>query len=117
NEQNQTEVRNRETWILGDAPSTPDEFEETTIHCSSLVIKIQFPNHAAASPGYIQNLRAEPVTQAPSEIPTPHERLIYYQAEKIGEGIFGRVYKIVRKRDGKIFAAKVFSSLPNKNKR
>lgn len=104
NGQNQMEVRRKETWILAYAPGTPDEFEERTIHCSSLAFRIEFPNHAAPTSGYIENLQAfvkkcreaaekskveppgvealgldsEPATQAPSEAPTPCERLIYY---------------------------------------
>jgi hypothetical protein len=50
-------VRKRETWILGYAPGTPDEFEVRTIHCGSLGMRIEFPNHAAAPPRYVKNLR------------------------------------------------------------
>jgi serine/threonine protein kinase len=62
-------------------------------------------------------LDSEPVTQAPSEAPTPHERLIYYEVKKIGEGAYGRVHKVIKARDGKAFAAKTLNPPPNKNKR
>lgn len=58
NGQNQTEARRKETWILAYAPGAPNEIEERTIHCSSLAIRIEFPNHAAAPPRYVENLRA-----------------------------------------------------------
>ena len=143
NGKNQAEIRRKETWILGYAPGTPDEFEEMTIHCSSLGVRIEFPNHASAPPRYVENLRAfvkncqeaaerskvvppgvealgldnEPATQAPSEAPTPRDRLIYYQVNMIGEGEFGRVYKVIKARDGKVFAAKIFNTPPSRNKR
>lgn len=62
-------------------------------------------------------LDSEPATQAPSEAPTPRERLIYYEVKNIGEGAFGRVHKVIKARDGKVFAAKIFNPPPNKNKR
>ena len=143
NGQNQTEVRRKQTWILAYAPGIADEFEERTIHCGSLAIKIEFPNHTEASARYVENLRAfvkkcqeaaekskveppgvealgldsEPATQASTEAPTLRERLIYYEVKEIGEGTFGRVHKIIKARDGKAFAAKIFNAPPNKNKR
>ncbi|KAF3769396.1 hypothetical protein M406DRAFT_71424 [Cryphonectria parasitica EP155] len=62
-------------------------------------------------------LESELVIQASSEVPTPYEKLIYYEAEKIGEGTFDRVYKVVKGRYGKVFAAKIFSPPPNENKK
>ena len=132
-----------ETWILAYAPGTPDEFKEKTIHCSSLAFRIEFPNHVAPPPGYIENLQtfvkkcreatekskveppgvealgldSEPATQAPSEASTPRERFIYCEVKEIGEGVFGRVHKVIKARDGKAFAAKTFNPPPNKNKR
>lgn len=120
-----------------------DEFEETTIHCGSLTVKIEFPNHAMAPARYVANLQAfvkkcqeaaekkkvelpgvealgldgDPVTQAPSEAPTPRERLIYYKVQTIGHGAYGRVHKVIKARDWKAFAAKTFHPPPNKNKR
>jgi len=143
NGQNQTEVRRKETWLLAYPPDAPDRFEETTIHCSSLAIRIEFPNHRAGTLRYVENLRAfvkkcqeaaerskvdppgvealgldsEPPTQAPSEAPTPRDRLVYYEVKKIGAGTFGQVLKIIKARDGKAFAAKIFNPPPNRNKR
>ena len=112
---NQAEVRKRETWILKYAAGTPDELEERTIHCSNLGMKNQSLNHAAAPPCYIGNLRvlinkcqdsaergnADPLsvealssesksaTQAYSEAPTLHVRVVYCEVEKIGQCALG----------------------------
>ncbi|KAL9103846.1 MAG: hypothetical protein Q9163_001166, partial [Psora crenata] len=58
NGQNQDEVRRNETWFLTFAPGDPNPFKETTIHCNMLAIRIQFPNHVAGKPRYVENLRA-----------------------------------------------------------
>ena len=94
NGMSQEEVRRKETWLLAFPPGAANNiFKETTIHCSSLVLKIEFPNQRAETPRYVENLRAfvkecrgiaarskvdlpifeglgfksEPSTQAPSE--------------------------------------------------
>ncbi|KAF3768260.1 hypothetical protein M406DRAFT_251247, partial [Cryphonectria parasitica EP155] len=117
NGQNQTEVRRKETWILAYSPGSRDVFEERTIHCASLAIKIEFPNHEMAPSRYALGLDSQPATQAPSEAPTPRERLIYYNIQQIGEGTFGRVHKLIKARDGNVFAAKTFHPPSSKNKR
>jgi len=143
NGRNQKEVRRKETWLLAYPPGAPDEFEETTIHCSSLAIRIEFPNHRAGTSRYVKNLRAfvkkcheaaerskvdppgvetlgfdsEPSTQAPSEAPTPRDRLVYYEIKNVGVGTFGKVLKIIKARDGRTLAAKIFNPPPNRNKR
>ncbi|KAL9039365.1 MAG: hypothetical protein Q9180_002573 [Flavoplaca navasiana] len=143
NGQNQKEVRRKDTWLLAYPPGAPDGFEETTIHCSSLAIRIELPNHGAGSPRYVENLRAfvkkcqgaawrskveppgvealglasEPSTQAPSEAPTPRDRLVYYVVKTVGVGTFGKVEKIIKARDGRALAAKTFNPPPNRNKR
>ena len=143
NGQNQKEVRRKETWLLAYPPSAPDKFEETTIYCSGLAIRIEFPNHRAGTTRYVKNLRefankchdaaerskvdpfgvetlgldSELSTQAPSEAPTPHDRLVYYEIKHVGVGTFGKVLKIVKARDGKTLAAKVFNPPPSRNKR
>ena len=140
---NQKEVRRKETWLLVYSLGDSDGFEETTIHCSSLIIRIEFPNHRAGTSRYVENLQAfvkkcqeaakrskvdpprvealgldsEPSTQAPSEAPTPHDRLVYYVVKNIGLGTFGKVLKIIKARDGKALAAKIFNPTPNRNKR
>lgn len=144
NGRNQKEVRTKETWLLAYPPGAPDGFEETTIHCSSLAIRIEFPNHRVGTSRYVENLRAfvtkcqeaaerskvdpppgvealgldsQPSTQAPSEAPTPRDRLVYYEVKNVGAGNFGKVLKIIKARDGKALAAKIFNYPPNRNKR
>lgn len=141
NGQAQKEVVKRETWILAYGPGTRNPFGEITIHSGGLVVKIEFPNHAAADPKYIENLRAfvskcmeaekkkeevpvldglglesDLVTAEPSEAQTPVERLIYYIDKLIGKGAFGEVHRVIKARDGKYFAAKTFTSPANKRK-
>ena len=143
NGQNEKEVRRRETWILAYTPGTLAPFKEVTVHAGSLAVKLEFPNHQAADPPYISNLRAfvkkckgaietcnkgvprieglgldnQPATQAPSEAPTPSERLIYYKDKIIGKGAFGEVRRVIKTHDGKYFAAKTFNLPANKHKR
>ncbi|KAL9118861.1 MAG: hypothetical protein Q9187_004583 [Circinaria calcarea] len=133
--QNQKEVRKKETWILTYEPGVPNPFGDITIHLGGLAIKIEFPNHAAADPQYVDNLRAfvnkckegvpavgglgldsQATTQAPSEAQTLGDRLIYYKGKSIGKGAFGQVHRLIRVRDGKVFAAKIFKHSTN-NKR
>lgn len=143
--QNQKEVRRRETWILAYAPGEKHPFRVTTIHAAKLALEIHFPNHEAANPQYVENLRlladrckeaaavvkskdrfpaveelgldSGPATEAASEAPTPGERPIYYKAESIGKGAFGEVHKVIKTRNGKFFAAKTFKPLSNKKRR
>ncbi|KAK0840220.1 hypothetical protein LTR03_010733 [Friedmanniomyces endolithicus] len=140
---NQKEVRRKETWLLAYPPGAPDGFEETTIHCSNLAVKFEFPNHRAGTSHHVENLRAfvmkcqgaakrskadspgveaigldsEPSTQEPSEAPTPRDRLVYYAVKTIGVGTFGKVLKVIKARDGKALAAKMFNPPPNSKKR
>ena len=142
-DQNQTEIRRKETWLLAFPPGHRYGFDKTTVHCSSLAIRIMFPNHREATLCYVENLRAlikkcqgvaersevdssdvgalalhsERSTGAPSEAFTRRDSPIYYKVEKIGEGKFGEVYKIIKARDGKIFAGKIFKPPLNRNKR
>jgi len=62
-------------------------------------------------------LDSQPSTQAPSEAPTPRDRLVYYEVKNIGAGMFGKVLKIIKARDGKALAAKIFNHSSNGNKR
>ncbi|MCJ1464628.1 hypothetical protein MMC07_003241 [Pseudocyphellaria aurata] len=138
--QNQKEVRRRETWILAYNPGVQLPFQVISIHAGKVALRIQFPNHAAANPQYVENLRlfadrckeaaavvkskdglssavdedSAPATQAASEARTPGERLIYCRAESIGSGQFGKVHRVIRTRDGKIFAMKTFETQSNK---
>lgn len=143
NSLNQKEVRRKETWLLAFSPGASDGFKNTTIHCSGLGIRIEFLNHNVETSRYVENLRAfvkkcqeaakrskidssgvgglglnsELSTQAPSDAPTPHDRLVYYQVKTVGAGAFGKVLKIIKARDGKALAAKIFNPSPNRNKR
>ncbi|GAB1311976.1 hypothetical protein MFIFM68171_02186 [Madurella fahalii] len=92
------EVRRKETWLLAYPPGASDGFEETTIHCSSLAIRIEFPNHRIGAPRYVENLRA-----------------FVEKSRELRRG--ARVVKIIKARDGKAFAAKIFNPPPNRNKR
>jgi len=106
-----------------------------SIHSGGLVIKIAFPNHEAADPRYLQNLRAfvkkskeagppfdvlgldnDLATATPSQAHTPGERTIYFEEGCIGRGAFGWVSKAVRTCDGEYVAIKKFSAPANKRK-
>ena len=140
NGQNQKEVRKKEQWILAYEPGRRNRFRDITVHSGGLVVQIAFPNHEAGAPEYIKNLRrfvkkckksatdigvtaigalgleSEASTEAPSECPTATERLIYYDDGCIGSGSFGQVHRVVRARDGEVFAAKRFRPPPTKRK-
>ncbi|KAF2007836.1 kinase-like protein [Amniculicola lignicola CBS 123094] len=139
NGKNQNDVRRKETWLMAYPPGAPGGFQDMTINCGSLAIMIEFPNHRDGAPSYVENLRAfvekcqkaaenptgigalglesEPLTQAPSEAPTPRDRLVYYELGTVGTGAYGQVIKIIKARDGKVLAAKKFNPPPNRNKR
>jgi len=140
NGQNHNEVRKRETWILAFEPGQEDPFGKITIHSGSLAVEIKFVNHTIAAPQYVENLRAfvrkrkaaalknkeellpvgglglnsEPPTEAPTEPPIINDKPIYFHGQFVGKGAFGEVYKVIRIRDGKILAAKVFRSASTK---
>lgn len=140
-EQNEAEVRKMETWILAYEPGSADRFEVTTIHFGSLVFKIEFPNHDAAHPAYVKNLRAfvdkcTPAVQTTAQVPNIEElsinngalfpaatkgpnagqQLIYYKGETLENSGCDEVQKVFRARDGLVFAAKIFRRLPSKRK-
>ena len=134
--QNLNEVRNNETWILAYRPGTGNRFGEISIRSGGLRIKIEFPNHVVAEPRYVENLQAfvnkckeevpaveglgldsKATTQAPSEAQSLGRELIYYIDKRIGKGAFGEVYRNIRAREGKYFAAKTFIPPANKRKR
>lgn len=134
NGQNQYEVRKSETWILAFEPGKKNIFKEITIHAGRLSVEIKFVNHTLADPQYVKNLRAiakkckeaaqrnkkdlpaisglglscEPPTAAPTESPAINNMLIYFHDQLLGNCAFGKVYKVIRIRDGKILAAKTF---------
>ena len=132
---NEHEIRKKETWMLAQPLGLDELFREVSFHVSSLAVKIHFPNHGiTVDPQYVRNLTAffclpkvdqglgevpaieglelysQPTTQAPSVIQTPGERLIYYFHKHIGQGSFGKVYMVIRVRDGKVVAAKTFKA-------
>ena len=129
------EVRKKETWILAYSPGLPKTFKQIKLRSGSLVINIEFPGHAQSHPIYIHNLRAlaetcmknvpslesldlqsGPSTAAPSEPHTPSNRPIYYRETTIGKGAYGSVYKVIKVRDGKYYAAKTFDVQSKKRK-
>jgi hypothetical protein len=124
--QNKNEIRLNETWILAYGPGMPP-LRDITIASGGLVVNIEFPNHQRKDAEYLKNLRAlinkikedevpgvqglglisPAVTEPPSETQTTSERLIYFRQFEIGKGTFGRVFKLIRARDGKYLAGKV----------
>lgn len=141
--QNETEWRKWETWILAPPPGEGSPFSSVTIHSAGLAVEIEFPNHAAASAEYVENLRAfakkrqealarheEEITTTvrlgfegaltiarPVTAETPRDRLVYYDDKIIGQSTLGSVLGVIRMRDGKYFAAKTFPPPSNKRKR
>jgi hypothetical protein len=128
-EQMQDEVQREETWILSYGPGSEktEELGKITIHIRKLAYKVEFPNHQAAHPEYIKNLRAfikkckdaappfeglgldsDPPTQKPSQVHTPSAHPLYLPKEVIGKGAFGEVRRVIKLRDGKYYAAKYF---------
>lgn len=54
------------------------------------------------------NVRSRNTSTAQSEAVTPRQGPIYLQQEPIGEGAFGRVYKLVDVSTGEPYAGKAF---------
>jgi hypothetical protein len=127
--QKKDEVRRKDTWILSYEPGSKEteDLGKITIHVGKLAYKIEFPNHQAAHPEYVKNLRAfikkckdaappfeglgldsDPPTQKPSQVHTPSADPIYLPKEVIGKGTFGEVRRVIKLRDGKSYAAKYF---------
>ena len=131
NHEKQDEVRKKETWILSRGPGTRTRWKDIIIHAGGLAIKIEFPNQRAGPPEYVKNLRAffersqtalpsvkalefdsYPTTTAPSQPRTPSQRPIYLDDGLIGRGEFGEVRRVIKARDGKVYAAKTFFPPP-----
>ncbi|KAL8376650.1 hypothetical protein RB595_007658 [Gaeumannomyces hyphopodioides] len=135
--QNMDQVRVGETWLLADAPGTANIFSPTTIDSGGLIVAIDFPNHQGRDAQYLENLCAliekskenevpgvqglgldsQPTTEPPSEAQTVSDRLIYFKHREIGSGAFGRVFKIIRARDGKVLAGKVVTPPPTNSQK
>ncbi|KAI9778298.1 MAG: hypothetical protein M1816_004148 [Peltula sp. TS41687] len=132
------EVRKADTWILSYAPGTQQHWKCITVHVSKLAFKLDFPNHGAASPEYMANLRAfrercknavppidavdvnssNPSTAAPSQARTPGKQAIYLDDGLIGRGTFAEVRRVVKARDGQCYAMKKwFPPKSNANKK
>ena len=129
--QKQDEVRKKETWILSRGPGTESEWEDVTIHAGGMAIKIEFPNQRAGPPEYVENLRAffersqtalpsvealefdsYQTTTAPSQPRTPSQRPIYLDDGLIGRGEYGEVRRVIKARNGNVYAAKTFFPPP-----
>lgn len=142
-DENHKKIRKKKTWFLTYSLKASENFEKTTIHCSKLIIQIEFFNHRAKNPPYIENLRAfmkkcqkatqrsrtnslsikaldlinEPSTQASSEVSTPRERLIYYSVKYVGKKTFDKIMKIIKAQNEKVFVVKTFDPPQSLNKR
>ncbi|KJZ70486.1 hypothetical protein HIM_10115 [Hirsutella minnesotensis 3608] len=55
--QNQEETRKKEKWILAFSPGTKNYCPEISIHSGGLAIIVEFPNHEAARPQYVESLK------------------------------------------------------------
>lgn len=134
--QNETEFRRGETWILCLQPGNRNIFGNITIHSEHLIILVMFPNHEAADPRYLENLRkpfktssevvppvdglgldSNPDTATPSQAQTTSGRAIYFEETRIGSRAFGEVVRAIRTRDAKYLAIKKFIPLVNKRRR
>lgn len=142
NNEDHPSYRIKESWILIFEPGSKIHFKETVMYLGSHAIRIEFPNHATASPHYRRNLEkfrkeyeqarmrsttiapiignislaSRATTQAPSDVHTPRRASIYYRHEKIGPGAFGEIYRVIRQRDGCFFAAERFVAPSKKRK-
>jgi len=143
NRQNREEKRKNDYWTLTMVPGLGRLFDTTTIHTSSIALTVEFPNHANPSSEYLQNLKkfdqlckeaaerevnaapavdgltltSGPSTAAPSGAVTPGTLPIYYKTGKLGKGQFGTVYHVIRARDARYFAAKIFDDITKKRSR
>ncbi|KAI1129045.1 kinase-like protein [Nemania abortiva] len=128
--QNEREIRKKETWILAYPPGEGGPFGSTVVHSGKLGFRVEFPNHVAANPRYVESLREfvkkcrqnetqHPsvrglelneglTTQAPTNAPTPGAGALYYMAERLGIGSYSQVRRVIRLRDGRVLAAKTF---------
>ena len=141
--QNHNQVRKKETWILAYQPGSEQRFATIEVFSGGLGLQIEFPNHNAADPRYIENLRAfvkecektgkerkeaipdvdelglasGKTTVAPTDAPSLRESLLYFKGEKVGKGSFGEVFKCIQLRHGTLLAAKSFTPPTRKRKR
>lgn len=122
------EIRQNETWTLAYEPGSGNSLGRIAIHSGKLIVGIEFPNHGRRETQYLENLRAlvkkmkkdeglginrldlhsQTATKQPSEAQTVSRRPIYRTDREIGGGVFARVFRLIRVRDGKFFAGKVF---------
>ncbi|TAQ88594.1 hypothetical protein B7494_g3112 [Chlorociboria aeruginascens] len=121
------QIRKRDTWILSYEPGWEaiSLGKKITIHVGQMAFNIEFPNHQEGHPRYIQNLRAfienckrgypplaslglasVPSTKNPSLDLTPNTSPLYLDYERLGGGSFGEVWRTIKLRDGKHYAAK-----------
>ena len=123
------EIRCRETWILAYAPGDYTRWVRILVNVSGMQFQVVFPNHAAATPVYVANLRAfrdrvrnatppfnldlnatsRVTTAAPSQSLTPRKpdkQPLYIDDGFIGKGSFGEVRRVIMARDGMLYAMK-----------
>lgn len=126
NHQAENEIRTKDTWILAYEPGVCPPWNDVRVYIAGLAFKVDFPNHTAGHPQYVENLRAfversnaalppvggleldNPLTAEPSRPRTPGPRPIYYKDRLLGKGDFGEVHKVINTRDGMVYAAKTF---------
>jgi len=134
--QNINLVRRKETWMLSDKPGQRAPFKDIVIKIGRLEMAIELPNHRIGHSEYVQKLTNYAQKSQQNQIPfnalglddslttkhptgqwTPGEGPLYFRHKKLGQGAFATVYKIIRLRDGKVFAGKYFLPKKRNNKR
>ena len=124
-------------WILADQPAVPERWNELVIRTGNLAYTIEFPNHAAGSSEYLENLEtlrerentevplfgaldlhSNPTTAAPSEPFTPQgdERQYYLYLKDIASSRFGTVQKLKDTRDQQYYVKKTILKYPRPEK-
>lgn len=119
--------------ILAGQPGLPNRWNEVVIVTGNLAYTIEFPNHAAGSPEYLEKLEtfrerenigipfmsalglhSKPITAEPSQASTPHGkgRLAYIDVRKLAPSSIGIVRLVLNTMDGKYYVKKTISTYP-----
>ncbi|KYG42068.1 hypothetical protein M433DRAFT_7455 [Acidomyces richmondensis BFW] len=141
--QNSKEVQKNCSWIL--TRPERDIFHEIAILTGKVHLEIRFPNHTLWRSQYQENVQifyrkcqeaarrnasdesaaalgrlivdSARSTAAPSGAATPRTGSIYYKLTILGEGSFGRVFKVIEAHSGQYYAAKTFIPPSNEGRR
>lgn len=122
------QTRRNDTWVLGYEPGHPRRWREVIVHVASgIAFRVEFPHHhEAAPPEYVTRLQAfrarcrgaapsigvlglggsSASTTAPSSARTPGNKAVYLDDGCIGKGAFGDVRRVIKARDGHVYALK-----------